>query len=87
MANKRSCDSCGNRGGFLQEPKNKIIGGIDIYLKDILIHTPSNNEYQIKEIQTNGIVAKMTKSILPQVIGKLAYISNTNIGEYKRKKK
>ncbi len=79
------CPSCGKQGGYLQEPKLKKIGDLDIHLEDVLIHTKSANEYQVKEIQSSGIVAVIIRTIFPHLTGKRAYISNVNINEYEVK--
>ena len=79
------CPSCKGRGGFMQEPRSKQFGEMHIHLEDTLIHQESGNEYQVKEIQANGLIGKCVKSILPQVMDKPVYISNTTVGEYKQK--
>jgi len=80
-----SCPSCGKRGGFLQEPKLLNLGVFTVHLEDTLIHKESRNEYQIKEIQAKGLMAKCTKCLIPQIVDKPIYISNTTIEEYKIK--
>lgn len=80
-----ACPACGKRGGYTQEPKTKQIGTTNVHLEDVLVHSPSGNEYQVKEIQGNGLIAKCIKCILPQIMDKPVYISNTTIEEYKAK--
>ena len=76
------CPACGSTKGYLQEPAMKTFGDLKVHLEDILKHKPSNNLYQVKEIQFGGLIAKTTHSILPNLIGRNVYISNLNIGEY-----
>ena len=84
---KGTCPSCGRQGGYMQEPKIKNIDGLDVHLEEVLIHTASNNKYQIKEIQAQGLIAILVFSpVNLPIIGKRIYISNTTIEEYKVKK-
>lgn len=78
------CTTCLARGGYMQEPRSKEIGKLNIHLKGILLHIESGNEYQVKEIQKNGLIVVLRKSPLG---GKTlrAYISNSSIGEYTTK--
>lgn len=79
-----SCPKCGGRGGYMQLPKTKQLGELNVHLEEILIHVESGNEYQVKEIQANGLICKVVKCPLP-VPDKPVYLSNTTIVEYKRK--
>jgi len=81
----RICPACSARGGFLQDPKSKEIGNINVHLEDILNHKVSKNKYQVKEIQNNGLIALLVSS--PMVhenvkSGLKVYISNETISEY-----
>lgn len=78
------CTSCGRRGGWLQEPKIKKVGQLTLHLEETLRHIPTGNEYQIKEFQDKGIVAIVTRAILPNILKRQAYISNSTILEYIR---
>lgn len=81
------CPACSARGGYMQEPKVKQVEGKTIHLEETLIHESSKNEYQIKEIQTNGLIAILTKSPIVEFKQSKTrvYISNTQINEYKTK--
>jgi DNA-directed RNA polymerase subunit RPC12/RpoP len=76
------CPKCGKRGGYMQEPKSKVIGHINVHLEDVLIHEKTNNKYQVKEIQSIGLIATLVESPVTKVLVKV-YISNGTISEYK----
>ena len=83
-----ACPACNKRGGYIQEPKCKQIGGLSTHIEDTLQHIESKNEYQIKEIQANGLICILTASPLIAENarkGLRVYVSNTTINEYKRK--
>ena len=62
LVDRGSCPACGKYGGYLQEPKMKTLGDIVLHLEDILVHKESKNEFQIKEIQTNGLICEIVKT-------------------------
>ena len=80
-----ACPSCGKRGGFMQEPRMKDFPNFSIHIEEVIVHSPTGNEYQVKEIQASGLIAKIMKCPLP-VPNKPVYISNTTIDEYKVKR-
>jgi len=82
LIEQNKCPSCGSFGGYMQEPAMKDFGNLKVHLEDIIKHSPTSNLYQVKEIQSEGLIAKSTHSILPAIIGKKVYISNNNITEY-----
>ena len=69
------------KDGFLQEPKTYL----NYHLEDIITHTVTNTDYQIKEIQAKGLVVLVHKSLIPKLIGVKAYISKDLLHEYKGK--
>lgn len=81
------CPACGQSGGFNQEIATRSYQGLHLHLEEILIHTESLNQYQIKEFQEKGIVVKIIGVNIIEANGKPAYISNNNISEYTRKEK
>jgi len=77
------CPKCQNVGGFTVEPSLKSIGGFSINRQDELTHQATGTKYKVKEFQKNGFLAVITKTMIPVTLGKTAYISNSNIGEYR----
>ena len=80
------CDACGKQGGYMQSPKHKQIGSLNVALGHILEHGPSKNQYKVKEIQANGVLCLLHFSFTHQgLVGKRMYISNNNLSEYEIK--
>ena len=83
MLERGACPECGKTGGYVQEPSSKQLGTVNYHLEETLVHTKTGNEYPIKEIQAEGFITVLKKGLL-NLVGKRAYISNTNLNEYKR---
>jgi uncharacterized OB-fold protein len=82
-----ACPACGKQGGYLQTPSMKKIETLEVHLEEVLIHKESANQYQIKEIQNNGLVCTIHFNMIsPGLIGKRVYISNNDINEYRKLK-
>lgn len=81
----QECPKCKERGGYMQEPKLKVIGSMSLHLQETIKHKDSGNEYKIKEFQKMGIVAILTKTPVSALTSKRVYISNSTITEYTRK--
>lgn len=79
------CAMCNKQGGYLQEPKLKQVGNIQIHLEEVLIHKKTNNHFQIKEIQDKGMVTLIVATIIPNLLNKKSYISNVSLTEYVKK--
>jgi len=85
--NMNHCPSCNAQGGFLQTPKSKQAGGMQVHLREILIHKESKNEFVVKEIQGSGILCFMTISMAKGLFkpNQKFYISDSQLHEYERK--
>lgn len=82
-----ACPSCGKQGGYAQQPSCKQVGDLNLHLEEILQHKESKNQYQIKELQGNGMIATLHYSPAISEMarkGVKVYISNTAINEYVR---
>lgn len=80
------CTSCSNVGAFLQQPSLVEVDRVIYHLEETLVHTKSTNEYQIKEIQLNGFITKVTRTLFPGAMGKVTYVSKGTLNEYTVKK-
>lgn len=77
------CPKCHTISAYLQEPSLVEVQGNTYHLEEILKHKTSNNQFQIKEIQKNGLVVKVKfNPVLPNFTGKNAYISKNDLHEY-----
>jgi hypothetical protein len=85
MIEEGSCPSCGKKGGYMQHPKLKKFPNLEVHLEEVLVHKTSKTHYKVKEIQTNGIMTVIVSTILPAMLGKRSYISNSTIEEYEKK--
>lgn len=81
------CPSCSAQGGFLQSPRSKQVGDLNIHLRETLIHKESKNEFLVKEIQGSGVLCFMTLSMAKGLFkpNQKFYISDSQMHEYERK--
>lgn len=85
--NMKHCPSCNAQGGYLQTPKSKQVGDIQVHLRETLIHKASKNEFIVKEIQSSGILCHMSVSMAKGLFpaNQKFYISDSQMHEYERK--
>lgn len=79
-----TCPECGATGGYSQVPATKNFINMQLHLGETLVHTTTGGEFKVKEIQKNGMITEVAKSIAVAPGGR-AYISNDTIQEYSKK--